>query len=84
VVFILKQERLLVHYEEQHLARFTVLEASEPMKTTVPSVPCFPEYSSAYACQHGSKYKGDFIENGIESRMYEGFPSLKMQFSTNS
>jgi predicted glycogen debranching enzyme len=26
--------------------------------------------------------KVNFIENGIESRMYEGFPSLKMQFST--
>ena len=29
---ILKQERLLVHYEEQLLIRLTILEASEPMK----------------------------------------------------
>jgi predicted glycogen debranching enzyme len=31
----LKHERLLVHYEEQYLARFTILEASEPMKLQV-------------------------------------------------
>ena len=28
----LRHERLLVHYEEQYLARITILEASEPMK----------------------------------------------------
>ena len=27
--------------------------------------------------------KVDFIENGIRSKMYEGFPYLNMQFSTN-
>ena len=32
---ILKQERMLVHYEEQYLVRITVLEASEPMKLQI-------------------------------------------------
>ena len=32
---ILKMERLLVHYEEQLLVRYTILEASEPMKLQV-------------------------------------------------
>ncbi|NSW94642.1 MAG: glycogen debranching enzyme N-terminal domain-containing protein, partial [Bacteroidales bacterium] len=32
---ILKQERLLVHYEEQYLARFTIVEAPEPMKLQI-------------------------------------------------
>jgi predicted glycogen debranching enzyme len=79
---ILKQERLLVHYEEQHLTRFTILEASEPMKLQFRP---FLAFRNIHHLTHANLYantKVDFIENGIESRMYEGFPSLKMQFSS--
>jgi predicted glycogen debranching enzyme len=37
---ILRHERLLVHYEEQYLARFTILEASEDSPLS-----CLQEYS---------------------------------------
>jgi predicted glycogen debranching enzyme len=79
---ILKQERLLVHYEEQHLARFTVLEASEPMKLQFRPFLAFRNIHQLTHANMAANTKVDFIENGIESRMYEGFPSLKMQFST--
>jgi predicted glycogen debranching enzyme len=79
---ILKQERLLVHYEEQHLTRFTILEASEPMKLQFRP---FLAFRNIHHLTHANLFantKVDFIENGIESKMYEGFPSLKMQFSS--
>jgi predicted glycogen debranching enzyme len=78
---ILKQERLLVHYEEQLLIRYTILEASEPMKLQFRP---FLAFRNIHELTHANLYantKVDFIENGIKSKMYEGFPSLKMQFS---
>jgi predicted glycogen debranching enzyme len=81
---ILKQERLLVHYEEQFLLRLTVLEASEPMKLQIRP---FLAYRNIHQLTHANmsaNTKVDFIENGIQSKLYEGFPSLNMQFSTTA
>jgi predicted glycogen debranching enzyme len=78
---ILKQERLLVHYEEQFLLRVTILEAPEPMKLQVRP---FLAYRSIHQLTHANlaaNTKIDSVENGIRSKMYEGFPSLNMQFS---
>jgi predicted glycogen debranching enzyme len=79
---MLKQERLLVHYEEQHLTRFTILEASEPMKLQFRPFLAFRNIHQLTHANLAANTKVDYIENGIESKMYEGFPSLKMQFST--
>jgi predicted glycogen debranching enzyme len=79
---ILKQERLLVHYEEQFLLRFTVLEASEPMKLLVRPFLAFRNIHDLTHANLAANTKVDFIENGIKSKMYEGFPFLHMQFST--
>jgi predicted glycogen debranching enzyme len=80
---LLKQERLLVHYEEQFLIRFTVLEASEPMKIQLRPFLAFRNIHDLTHANLAANTKIDFIENGIKSKMYEGFPSLNMQFSTN-
>jgi predicted glycogen debranching enzyme len=79
-----KHERLLVHYEEQYLARFTILEASEPMKLQIRP---FLAYRNIHELTHSNlaaNTRVEFIENGVKSRMYDGFPSLKMQFSTKA
>ena len=47
---ILKQERLLVHYEEQFLLRVTILEAPEPMKLQIQAFPGFQKYPPADSC----------------------------------
>jgi predicted glycogen debranching enzyme len=78
---IFKQERPLVHYEEQLLTRFTILEASEPMKLQFRPFLAFRNIHHLTRANLSANTKVDYIENGIESRMYEGFPSLKMQFS---
>jgi predicted glycogen debranching enzyme len=78
---ILKQERLLVHYEEQFLLRVTILEAPEPMKLQIRP---FLAYRNIHELTHANlaaNTKVEFIENGIKSKMYEGFPALNMQFS---
>ncbi len=81
---LLKMERLLVHYEEQLLMRYTILDASEPMKLQVRP---FLAFRSIHELTHANLYantKIDVIENGIKSKMYEGFPYLHMQFSTKA
>jgi predicted glycogen debranching enzyme len=78
---ILKQERLLVHYEEQFLLRVTIMEAPEPMKLQIRP---FLAYRNIHQLTHANLHantKIDIIENGIRSKLYEGFPSLNMQFS---
>jgi predicted glycogen debranching enzyme len=79
---ILKQERLLVHYEEQFLLRVTILEASEPMKLQFRPFLAFRNIHQLTHANLAANTKVDFIENGIRSKMYEGFPSVNMQFSS--
>lgn len=81
---ILKQERLLVHYEEQFLTRFTVMEASEPMKLQIRPFLVFRNIHQLTHANLCANTKVEFIKNGIKSKMYEGFPSLHMQFSTKA
>jgi predicted glycogen debranching enzyme len=78
---ILKQERLLVHYEEQLLIRYTIIEASEPMKLQFRPFLAFRNIHELTHANLSANTKVDFIENGVKSKMYEGFPSLSMQFS---
>jgi len=80
----LKHERLLVHYEEQYLARFTILEASEPMKLQIRPFLAFRNIHELTHANLAANTKVDFIENGITSQLYEGFPPLHMQFSTKA
>lgn len=78
---IIKQERLLVHYEEQFLLRFTILEASEPM---VIQVRPFLAFRNVHELTHANMVadtRVEPIENGVRSKMYEGFPYLNLQFS---
>ncbi len=81
---IIKQERLLVHYEEQFLLRITVLEASEPMVLQLRPFLAFRNIHQLTHANMSANTKVDFIENGIRSKMYEGFPFLNMQFSSKA
>jgi predicted glycogen debranching enzyme len=80
----LRHERLLVHYEEQYLARLTILEASEPMKLQIRPFLAFRNVHQLTHANLCANTKVEFVENGIRSCMYEGFPDLYMQFSTNA
>jgi predicted glycogen debranching enzyme len=78
---LLKMERLLVHHEEQLLVRYTVLEASEPMKLQFRPFLAFRSIHELTHANLAANTKIEFIKNGIKSKMYDGFPYLHMQFS---
>jgi len=78
---LLKMERLFVHYEEQLLTRYTILEAPEPMKLQVRPFLAFRSIHELTHANLAANTKIELIKNGIKSKMYEGFPSLHMQFS---
>ena len=78
---LLKVERLLVHFEEQLLVRYTILQASEPMKLQFKPFLAFRSIHSLTHANMAANTKVDYIKNGVRSRMYEGFPYLNMQFS---
>jgi len=81
---ILRQERLLVHYEEQMMIRFTILEADEPIKFQLKP---FLAFRSVHQLTHANMWANTRIEkasNGIKIRMYDGFPWLHMQLSSKA
>jgi predicted glycogen debranching enzyme len=80
---IIKQERLLVHHEEQFLLRLTIMEASEPMKLQIRPFLAFRNIHQLTHANLAANTKVEPIEYGIRSKMYEGFPYLNMQFSTD-
>lgn len=81
---IMRQERLLVHYEEQMMIRFTILEADEPVKFQLKP---FLAFRSVHQLTHANIWANTRIEkvsNGIKIRMYDGFPWLHMQLSSKA
>ncbi len=80
---LLKVERLLVHYEEQLLVRYTILEATEPMKLQIRPLLAFRSIHELTHANLIANTKSEPVKNGIKSRLYEGFPWLHMQFSSS-
>lgn len=78
---ILKQERLLVHYEEQFLMRYTILEATEPMKIQMRPFLAFRNIHQLTHANLSADTRVEPVENGIRSKLYEGFPYLNLQLS---
>ncbi len=78
---LLKMERLFVHNEEQLLIRYTILDATEPMKLQIRPFLAFRSIHELTHANLAANTKIDKIKNGIRSKLYEGFPYLNMQFS---
>ncbi len=78
---LLKMERLFVHNEEQLLIRYTILEATEPMKLQIRPFLAFRSIHELTHANLAANTKAEKIKNGIRSKLYEGFPYLNMQFS---
>jgi predicted glycogen debranching enzyme len=81
---IMRQERLLVHYEEQFMIRFTIIDADEPVKFQLKP---FLAFRSVHQLTHANMWANTRIEkvsNGIKIRMYDGFPWLHMQLSSKA
>jgi predicted glycogen debranching enzyme len=77
----LKQERILVHYEEQTLIRVTVLDADEEIRLQFRPFLAFRNIHQLTHANMWADTKVHPIKNGIKIKMYEGFPWLNMQLS---
>ncbi|MDX9930242.1 MAG: amylo-alpha-1,6-glucosidase [Bacteroidales bacterium] len=80
----LRQERLLVHYEEQLLYKYTVLEAAEPLTLQIRPFLAFRNIHSLTRANMSANTRVEYEKNGINICLYEGFPTLHMQTSCNA
>ncbi|MDX9771960.1 MAG: amylo-alpha-1,6-glucosidase [Bacteroidales bacterium] len=78
---IMKQERLLVHYEEQLLIRFTIIDTDEPVKLQMKPLLAFRNIHHLTHANMWANTRTEPVNGGVKIRMYEGFPWLHMQLS---
>lgn len=78
---ILSKERIMVSFEPRILIKYTLLEAHSP--TTLRLKP-FLAFRSVNELTHQNSLANTSyqpLQNGISMKLYEGYPSLCMQFS---
>ncbi|MCU0458414.1 MAG: amylo-alpha-1,6-glucosidase [Bacteroidales bacterium] len=78
---IMKQERILVHYEEQLLIRYTIIDTDEPVQLQLRP---FLAFRSIHQLTHANMWantRTEPVPHGIKIRMYDSFPWLHMQLS---
>ncbi len=78
---VLSKERLLVEKEEQILIRYTLEEAKSPTKLRFKPFLAFRNIHQLSKANMFVNTKYQNIENGISTRLYDGYPDLHMQFS---
>jgi predicted glycogen debranching enzyme len=77
----MKQERLLVHYEEQLLVRFIMFDSDESVKLQLRP---FLAFRNVHQLTHANMWANTRVESvpgGVRIRLYDGFPWLYMQVS---
>lgn len=78
---VLKKEKVFQHFENRILIRYTLLEAHS--LTTLRLRP-FLAFRSVNSCTHENGMVNrhyDEVDNGIKTRMYDGYPELYMQLN---
>lgn len=78
---VLKKEVVFQHYEDRVLIRYTLMDAHSP---TVLQFQPFLAFRSVRQFTHENARASreyEEVENGIRTRMYDGYPYLYMQFS---
>jgi predicted glycogen debranching enzyme len=81
---VLTVETILVEQAEQVLLRYTLVDAHSPTKLRFKP---FLAFRNVHSLSHSNLYantKYQSVNNGIKTRLYEGYPELHMQFSKNA
>jgi predicted glycogen debranching enzyme len=78
---VLIKENLLVDKEQQMLLRYTLEDTQEPIKIRFRPFLAFRNHHSLSKANLYINTKIKEVQNGIMSRLYEGYPGLYMQFS---
>lgn len=81
---IIKKELLMMHYEDQLMVRYTVIDAPETVKLRLkPFLACRNIHKLSKANLFvNTRYEE--VANGIAGKMYLGFPTLYMQLNKKS
>jgi predicted glycogen debranching enzyme len=78
---VLIKENLLVEREQQMLLRYTLEDTQEPIKIRFRPFLAFRNHHSLSKANLYINTKIKQVQNGIMSKLYEGYPGLFMQFS---
>jgi len=78
---VLKKEILLVTHEDRVLIRYTLLDCHSPTKLLFRPFLAFRNIHSLCKANLDVNTKFTSVPNGIKVKLYQGYPSLYMQFS---
>jgi predicted glycogen debranching enzyme len=81
---IMKQERILVHYEEQLLIRYTIIDTDEPVRLQLRPFLAFRNIHQLTRANMWANTRTEPVPHGMKIRLYDGFPYLHMQLSCKS
>lgn len=78
---LLKKEIVLVHNEAQILIRYTLLDAHSETTLRLKPFLAYRNIHSLSKANMMANLKYEEVDNGIRSKLYNGFPHLNMQIS---
>ncbi len=78
---VLKKEMILITTEERMLIRYTLIDAHSPTKIRFKPFLAFRNIHNLCKANLAINKKYTPVENGIKVKLYNGYPSLYMQFS---
>lgn len=78
---VLRKEVVLVHNEDQVLIRYTLLDAHSETVLRLKPFLAYRNIHSLSKANMMANMKYQEVENGIRSKLYNGFPALNMQLS---
>lgn len=78
---LLRKEIVLVHNEDQVVIRYTLLEAHSATTLRLKPFLAYRNVNGLCKANMMANTKYETIENGIRSKLYNGFPYLHMQLS---
>ena len=78
---ILTKEKIFISYENRILIRYTLVEAHSPTTLQFRPFLAFRESNSLCVENNAINRNIEPVDNGIGTCLYEGFPTLYMQFS---
>ncbi|RUT79964.1 glycogen debranching enzyme N-terminal domain-containing protein [Ancylomarina longa] len=81
---VLKKEFLLVEKEQRLLIRYSLLDAHSPTVIRLQPFLAFRNIHELTKANLDANTRAEVINNGIRSKLYEGFPYLHMQTSKKS
>jgi len=81
---ILTEERLLVQNRDQILIKYTLVDAHSKTLLRFKPFLAFRNAHSLTKANLNTNTKVQIIENGVKSKLYEGFPDLNMQFNKSA